>query len=86
MQSILRRAGADAAAATESLSDLAVRNSDTLLPPSLSAGTSPATRRGGHHPQEELPPLVVTTPDGLRFNHDVIREYFAAGMVAPAKG
>jgi 3-keto-L-gulonate-6-phosphate decarboxylase len=82
VRSILRRAGVDAAAATEALSDLALRNSDTLLPPSLSARPSQATRGNESSPPDDLPPLVVTSPAGLRFTHDVIREYFAAVRVA----
>ena len=82
VQSILRRAGADAAATTETLSDLALRNSDTLLPPGLPARPSSATQTSGSRPPDDLPPLVIASPAGPRFTHDVIREYFAAVRIA----
>ena len=82
VQNILRRAGADAAAMTEILSDLAVHNSDTLLPPSLLTSPSHSSKGGRPRPQDEVPPLLVSSPDGPRFAHDVIREYFAAIRIA----
>lgn len=82
VQSILRRAGADAASATETLSDLALRNSGALLPPSLSTGPSQSARGDGPERPDDLPPLVVASPAGPRFTHDVIREYFAAVRIA----
>jgi 3-keto-L-gulonate-6-phosphate decarboxylase/transcriptional regulator with XRE-family HTH domain len=82
VQTILRRAGTDASTTTEILSDLAVRNSDTLLPPSLLASPSQSAQRGRLRSQDEVPLLVVSSPDGPRFAHDVIREYFAAIRIA----
>jgi 3-keto-L-gulonate-6-phosphate decarboxylase len=82
VQSILRRAGVDGLTATEALSDLALRQSDVLLPPTLPADVRQpvSTDRPGR--QEDLPPLVVGTTGDPRFAHDVLREYFAAIRIA----
>ncbi|HEY9473837.1 MAG TPA: hypothetical protein VIS06_08295, partial [Mycobacteriales bacterium] len=79
---VLSKAGIDVAAATETLSDLALRASDTLLPPSLSTWLPPTTGGSGLLLPDDLSPLVVASPTGPHFTHDVIGEYFIAVRIA----
>ena len=82
VQNILRRSNVDPALATDMLSDLALRQSDVLLPQAMMGTASPHRSGNRTISSGDLPPLVIVTSDGPRFAHDVIGEYFAADRIA----
>ncbi|MBM0202012.1 orotidine 5'-phosphate decarboxylase [Micromonospora sp. STR1s_5] len=82
VQSILGRSDVEPTLAVEMLSDLALRQSDVLLPQTMMASLSADRKADRVFSSGDLPPLVILTSDGPRFAHDVIGEYFAADRIA----